>query len=98
VPAPRPPIQWKTAEEDGRDPGDGVADRRRNSGGRSTSVGEALANAGICAWDGNYYALELMERLGIEATGGALRLGLAHYNTTEEIDRCVAVLNEVART
>jgi cysteine desulfurase family protein (TIGR01976 family) len=59
---------------------------------------EALANAGICAWDGNYYALELMERLGLETTGGALRLGLTHYNTTEEIDRCVAVLNEIART
>ncbi len=58
---------------------------------------EALAGAGICAWDGNYYALELMERLGLETTGGALRLGLAHYNTTQEIDRCVSVLNEIAR-
>jgi cysteine desulfurase family protein (TIGR01976 family) len=56
-----------------------------------------LASAGICAWDGNYYALELMERLGLEATGGALRLGLAHYNTTAEIDRCVQVLSEAAR-
>lgn len=60
------------------------------------ALAEALANAGICAWDGNYYALELMERLGLEPDG-ALRLGLAHYNTTEEIDRCVQVLNEVAR-
>jgi len=57
----------------------------------------ALGDQGICAWDGNYYALELMEALGLENTGGALRLGLAHYNTTEEIDRCIAVLNEVAR-
>ena len=60
-------------------------------------LAEALADTGICAWDGNYYALELMERLGLEATGGALRLGLAHYNTTEEIDRCIKVLSEVAR-
>jgi cysteine desulfurase family protein (TIGR01976 family) len=57
---------------------------------------EALANAGICAWDGNYYAIELMERLGL-GPAGALRLGLAHYNTTEEIDRCVQVLSEAAR-
>lgn len=60
-------------------------------------LAEALANAGIFAWDGNYYAIELMERLGLESTGGALRLGLTHYNTTEEIDRCIAVLSEVAR-
>ncbi len=60
-------------------------------------LAEALAAAGINAWDGNYYAIELMDRLGLEAQGGALRLGLAHYNTTEEIDRCVAVLREVGR-
>ncbi len=60
-------------------------------------LAEALADAGINAWDGNYYAIELMDRLGLEAQGGALRLGLAHYNTTEEIDRCVAVLREVGR-
>lgn len=61
------------------------------------ALAEALANAGICAWDGNYYAIALMERLGLESTGGALRLGLTHYNTAEEIERCVAALTEVAR-
>lgn len=61
-------------------------------------LAEALANAGIFAWDGNYYALELMERLGIQDPGGALRLGLTHYNTTDEIDRCVAVLQAAARS
>lgn len=61
------------------------------------AVAERLAAAGVCAWDGNYYALELMERLGLEATGGALRIGLAHYNTPDEIDRCVSLLGEVAR-
>lgn len=55
-------------------------------------LAEALGDAGINVWDGNYYALELMERLGLEATGGALRIGLAHYNTTEEINRCIRVL------
>lgn len=59
-------------------------------------LAEYLANAGICAWDGNYYALELMERLGLEPNG-ALRIGLVHYNTTAEIDRCVAALREVGR-
>lgn len=66
--------------------------------GRSPrALAEALAEAGICAWDGNYYALELMERLGLEATGGALRLGLTHYNTTEEIARCMEVLTRASR-
>ncbi len=60
-------------------------------------LAQRLAEAGICAWDGNYYALELMERLGLEPNGGALRIGLAHYNTTEEIDRCMQVLSEAAR-
>ncbi|MBA3824815.1 MAG: cysteine desulfurase-like protein [Ktedonobacterales bacterium] len=61
------------------------------------ALAEALAEVGICAWDGNYYAVELMERLGLEATGGALRLGLTHYNTPEEIDRCIAVLSQLSR-
>jgi len=50
-----------------------------------------LGEHGIFTWDGNYYALALMERLGLGAQG-ALRIGLAHYNTLEEIDRLIAVL------
>ena len=48
----------------------------------------------IYVWDGNYYALALMESLGLEDSGGAVRIGFCHYNTLEEIDRVVA---EVAR-
>jgi cysteine desulfurase family protein (TIGR01976 family) len=55
----------------------------------------ALGERDIFAWDGNYYALALMERLGLEATGGALRLGLVHYNTAEEVDRALAALHEI---
>jgi selenocysteine lyase/cysteine desulfurase len=60
-------------------------------------LAHALGKKGIFAWDGNYYALNLMERLGLEERGGALRLGLAHYNTAEEVDRVVAALREIAR-
>ena len=49
-------------------------------------VSAALARDDIFVWDGNYYALELMERLGLEAQGGAVRVGAVHYNTTDEID------------
>ena len=58
---------------------------------------EWLADRGICVWSGNYYALRLMERLGLEGQGGAVRVGLAHYNTHAEIDRLIAVLQEVPK-
>jgi cysteine desulfurase family protein (TIGR01976 family) len=52
-----------------------------------------LAERGIFVWDGNYYALEIMERLGLEDSGGAVRIGFCHYNTPDEVDR---VLEELA--
>jgi cysteine desulfurase family protein (TIGR01976 family) len=55
-----------------------------------------LAERGMFAWDGNYYALNLSERLGVEASGGMLRIGLVHYNTAEEVDRLLAALRELA--
>ncbi len=45
-----------------------------------------LGERGIFTWDGNYYAINLTERLGVEQTGGFLRIGLVHYNTEEEVD------------
>ena len=53
---------------------------------------EYLAKQGICVWSGNYYALRLMESYGLEGHGGAVRVGLAHYNTPAEIDRMIAAL------
>ena len=53
--------------------------------------------AAIFCWDGNYYALTLMERLGLEETGGALRIGLAHYNTAEEVDRFLQAMREITQ-
>ena len=58
-------------------------------------LAERLADHGIFVWDGNYYAINLMELLGLEAGGGALRIGLAHYNTHEEIDRLLAAMREI---
>ena len=55
-----------------------------------------LASRGICVWSGNYYALNLSERLGVEGTGGMLRIGLAHYNTSDEVDRLLTDMHEVA--
>jgi selenocysteine lyase/cysteine desulfurase len=61
-----------------------------------TKIAAFLGERGIFTWDGNYYALNLTERLGVEATGGLLRIGLVHYNTAEEVDRLLAALTEIA--
>ncbi|MGH2497952.1 MAG: cysteine desulfurase-like protein [Ktedonobacteraceae bacterium] len=58
-------------------------------------LAELLASRAIFAWDGNYYALGIMERLQLEEQGGALRLGMAHYNTTAEIDRVLECLEQL---
>lgn len=58
----------------------------------SRQIAERLAESGIFSWHGNYYAVELTTALGLEPDG-MLRMGIAHYNTVEEIDR---VIEEVA--
>jgi cysteine desulfurase family protein (TIGR01976 family) len=58
------------------------------------SLATHLAQREIYVWHGNFYALELTERLGVEEQGGFLRLGLVHYNTAEEVDRLLAALDE----
>jgi selenocysteine lyase/cysteine desulfurase len=54
-----------------------------------------LGELGFFTWDGNYYALNLTERLDVEKDGGFLRIGLAHYNTAEEVDRFVTAVREI---
>ena len=59
-------------------------------------VAERLGGEGIFVWDGNYYALAVTERLGVEESGGMVRVGIAHYNTAAEVDRLLAVANDLA--
>jgi selenocysteine lyase/cysteine desulfurase len=59
-------------------------------------VAERLGQASIFVWDGNYYALAVTERLGVEESGGMVRVGIAHYNTAAEVDRLLAVVNDLA--
>lgn len=61
-----------------------------------TTIAGYLGERGIFTWDGNYYALNLTERLGVESQGGMLRIGLVHYNTPEEVERLLAALREFA--
>jgi cysteine desulfurase family protein (TIGR01976 family) len=48
-----------------------------------------LARRGVCAWDGDGYARELFDALGVTEAGGAVRMGVVHYNTVEEVDLAV---------
>ena len=61
-----------------------------------TTIATSLGERGIFTWDGNYYALNLTERLGVESLGGMLRVGLVHYNTMEEVERLLSALREFA--
>jgi selenocysteine lyase/cysteine desulfurase len=58
-------------------------------------VAEELDEANIFVWDGNYYALEVTKRLGLEASGGMVRVGPVHYNTVEEIRRFGEALSRI---
>ena len=58
-------------------------------------IAERLGREKIYVWDGNYYALALMERLGLEGRGGAVRVGLAHYNTGAEVERFLEVMKKI---
>jgi cysteine desulfurase family protein (TIGR01976 family) len=62
--------------------------------GTPTEAATFLGDRGIFTWDGNFYALNLTERLGVEKLGGVLRVGLVHYNTAEEVDRLLVGLTD----
>ncbi|HET8606305.1 MAG TPA: cysteine desulfurase-like protein [Gaiellaceae bacterium] len=59
------------------------------AGATPNEVARRLGERGIAVWDGNYYALEAMRALGLEA---AVRVGIVHYNTADEVDRLLAEL------
>jgi cysteine desulfurase family protein (TIGR01976 family) len=59
-------------------------------------IAKYLGERGIFTWDGNYYALNLSERLGVESQGGMLRIGLVQYNTMEEVERLLLALRNFA--
>ncbi|HXY06553.1 MAG TPA: cysteine desulfurase-like protein [Terriglobales bacterium] len=69
----------------------------RIAGHTPLELATRLGERGIFTWDGNYYALNLTERLGVEQDGGFLRLGPVHYNTVEEIARLLEELRTIVR-
>jgi selenocysteine lyase/cysteine desulfurase len=59
-------------------------------------VAVRLGAQGIAVWDGDFYAAGLVERLGLVAAGGLVRIGLTHYNTASEVDRLLEALGPIA--
>jgi cysteine desulfurase family protein (TIGR01976 family) len=68
----------------------------RMEGQTPRELATKLGERGIFTWDGNYFAINLTERLGIETSGGMLRIGLTHYNTAEEVERLLEELKRLA--
>lgn len=59
------------------------------------AIAEHLAAHEIYAWSGHFYAIEVLARLGLEQSGGLVRVGLCHYSTEAEVDRLIAALREL---
>jgi selenocysteine lyase/cysteine desulfurase len=55
-------------------------------------VAERLGAEGIFVWDGDFYATTVIDRLGLRDSGGIVRVGMAPYNTEEEVDRLIAAV------
>jgi cysteine desulfurase family protein (TIGR01976 family) len=64
-------------------------------GRTARAVAEHLAQRDVAVWWGNYYALETIRRLGLDEEDGAVRAGIVHYNTAEEVDRLLAGIAEL---
>ena len=60
-----------------------------------TEVAEYLAQEKVGVGCGNFYAVRCIEALGIPSEPGVIRVSMVHYNTAEEVDRCLAALAEV---
>jgi selenocysteine lyase/cysteine desulfurase len=65
------------------------------SGRSAQEVAEHLATRDIAVWWGNYYALETIRHLGLDEHDGAVRAGIVHYNTSDEVDRLLESVAEL---
>jgi selenocysteine lyase/cysteine desulfurase len=64
-------------------------------GRQPRSVAEDLAEHDIACWNGDYFAVEIMQRLGL-GDEGAVRVGFIHYNTADEVDRLLDALSALS--
>ena len=67
-------------------------------GWNSSTLAARLGERGFFVWDGHFYAVGVVDRLGLENRGGLVRIGFAHYNTLEEVGRIVGALADLAKS
>jgi cysteine desulfurase family protein (TIGR01976 family) len=63
---------------------------------RPEEVCRRLGNEGLFLWDGHFYAIRLVERLGLIERGGLVRAGLAPYTTAAEVERLLDAVGRLA--
>jgi cysteine desulfurase family protein (TIGR01976 family) len=67
----------------------------RVAGTTPGQIAQRLGDQGFFVWDGHFYAVDLIDRLGLSGTGGVVRIGFVHYNTIEEVDRTLEALERL---
>lgn len=66
----------------------------RKEGKHPEEMAKILASENIFCWNGHFFAIELIRRLELEEKGGFLRIGLVHYNTIEEIEKFISIIEK----
>ena len=61
----------------------------------ANEVCKLLGKKNICAWDGHFYAIKAIQKLGLEECGGVTRLGVSVYNNEEEIENTIKIISEI---
>ena len=64
----------------------------RKQGLTPQQLHSVLAKENVFAWEGNFYAVSIAERIAVEQSGGLLRIGLVHYNVSQEVDKCLELI------
>ncbi len=65
------------------------------TGVSTPAIARILGENGVFVWDGHYYAIEIVKQLGLYEKGGMVRVGIAHYNTRDDIDRLLDVVRSL---
>ncbi len=67
-------------------------------GWNAAPLAARLGERGFFVWDGHFYAVDVVDRLGLGSHGGLVRIGFAHYNTPEEVERVLGALADLAKS
>ena len=61
----------------------------------ATDIGQKLAARNIMAGVGDFYAVRLLETMGVSPEAGAVRLSFVHYTSRDEINQAIAALDDI---